>query len=76
MKTVDRILNSIALNRGCTTRGLLGTDLRLKPKTVDAHVDRLLAGGRVGIAWDGNGLELTDTEIKDRATDARVRSRR
>lgn len=75
MNTAARILHRIA-TASPTSAGLLAADLRLAPATIRRHVKTLIAAGRVEVGWDGAQLQLTDTEIRERAIDERVRSHR
>lgn len=68
------VLNRIATEHGCTTVGLLSSDLKVKASTVDRVVNRLIETARVERAWDGVGLTLTDTEVLNRRDEADFRS--
>ncbi len=74
-RTVDRIIQRIETAQPIST-SLLASDLRLSLETVRKHVSKLIDAGRVGYGWDGQSLELTDSERRERAIDARVRSHR
>lgn len=74
--TLERVMNHISQKSGTTSIGLISCDLRLSSKTVRRHVASLVDAGRVVFGWDGQSLEVTEAEKKERAIDARVRTHR
>ncbi len=73
-KTLDRILDAIEAAHGATSVALLSSDLKLATTTVWRHVRDLEAKDRVAFGWDGNSLELSDSERKTRSEDRAFRA--
>lgn len=71
---VDRIIDRVAQSNGAISVGLLAADLRLATDTVKRHVECLIEAGRLEFGYDGQALELTASERREREIDARVRS--